>query len=238
MFISESRIRKIIRQRLIKEITDGGEYDVDFVQPGSNFYGAGEIENSPSAAEISHAGTTQTMELNGVTITKKPGANIENLSDDTKDLIKYMYEKAEEMDDVDTPVITSGMRGPLAQATVMYNNWKANGGLNGGEKYLVGLYANKKLAKKISDIFTAQDPSTNAAGLEQYAIEDAAGVLEDDPISNHAEGDAFDLRLTKGIIKLLTVLAAEDLIKVGDESKKPGPHYHVVVLKAPEQYIV
>ena len=234
MFISESRIRKIIRQRLIKEITSGDEYAVDFVQPGSNFYGAGEIENSPSAAEISHAGTTETMVLDGVTITKKPGANIEDLSNDTKDLIKYMYEKAEKMDDVDTPVITSGMRGPLAQATVMYNNWEANGGLNGGEKYLVGLYAKKKLAKEISDIFKNNGPSS-PGGSEDYAIDEARYVLENDPISNHAEGDAFDLRLTKGIIKLLTVLAAEDLIKVGDESKKPGPHYHVVVLKAPEQ---
>ena len=69
----------------------------------------------------------------GVIIGKK-GADIENLSDDTKSLIKYMYKKAEELK-IEKPVITSGMRGPASQASVMYTNWTNQGGKNGGNKY-------------------------------------------------------------------------------------------------------
>jgi len=215
MIINEDILRRIVRDSLIQEKRlDFGSGDIF-----SKFKGK---DNDPASAEVSHKGPAEPYKLGDVEILRKKGADIENLSDNTKSLIKYMYKKAEELK-IEKPVITSGMRGPASQASVMYTNWTSQGGKNGGNKYLVNLYKNKKLAKAIAKAFTNNEKTE--------AIKKATEFLKKTPISNHADGKAFDLRLTKDIKKLVDALKKEGLIKPVDETKKAGPHWHIKVLK-------
>jgi len=228
MKISESHLRSLIRNLYLSE-----NLNVSFGSAKRKLrnYGdaASDDESSTFKSETSHTGPASKFKLDDVEILKKSAANIDDLSDNSKKLLKYLYKKAAEME-IETPVVTSGMRGPKSQATVMWNNWNNQGGKSGGNEYLLGLYKNNSMAKKIGAIFTnAKDKAS--------AVKGAIKILEIQPISNHATGDAFDLRLTKDIYKVLSEIEKEGYIKLVDETKKAGPHWHVKVLKAPDESV-
>lgn len=153
-------------------------------------------------------------------INVKSGADVENLSDKTKDIIRIIFAKAKDLN-VETPVVTSGYRGPKTQIKAMYNNWERNGGLKDKErakKYLVDLYKDDNLVIKIHDMFLKGDK------------EGAENLLKTNPVSSHQSGSAFDLRFTKGIDKVLNDPAIQKLIKpFGKGSVKESDHYHIAV---------
>ena len=156
----------------------------------------------------------------------KPGVNIENVTPDVKAFIREVAFKASEMG-VKTPVITSGWRSLKSQATIMAKNWKSNGGKDSGRRYLTWLYGNK-FGGDISYIFENY-------GTEPRAISMAIEIIKSRPVGSHHitnPGQAVDFAITNGIKHLLDTVNAEGKfdIKIVDESKTAGPHYHVTVL--------
>ena len=222
MLLNELQIRALIYEKL-KEARQKS-VRADLSRRGSKEYSDEEL--SPSGAEVTHSGPASDDKIDDVSVKRKSGANIKDLSKNTKSVIKYMYKKAKELG-IDTPVITSGMRGPQSQASVMYSNWVKQGAKSGGKEYLIRLYANDKLAGSIGDVFNKNHPD------KAKAVAGAVELLNKTPISNHARGDAFDLRVTSRIGELVSLLEKEKLIKPFDETReKSGPHWHIKVLKA------
>ena len=217
MIISEEKLRKIIREKF-KRTSD---FYIKTSRPLNNNV------DGPTESEVSHGGNSVDDKIDDVPIKRKSSANIKDLNKNTKSVIKYLYKKSKELGIKDTPVITSGMRGPKSQATVMYGNWIKQGAKSGGKDYLIRLYANDKLAGQIGDIFSKNYPN------KEKAVAGATELLKKTPISNHSGGEAFDLRITSRIGELVSLLEKEKLIKSFDETKeKSGPHWHIKVLKA------
>ena len=221
MLLTELQIRAFIYEKLKEARQASVRADLSRNKKYSD------SDEKPSGAEVSHSGPSVDDKIDDVSIKRKSGANIKDLSKNTKSVIKYMYKKAKELGITDTPVITSGMRGPQSQASVMYSNWVKQGAKSGGKNYLIRLYANDELAGQIGDAFEKNHPD------KAKAVAGAVELLNKTPISNHARGDAFDLRVTSRIGELVSLLEKEKLIKPFDETKeKSGPHWHIKVLKA------
>jgi len=156
----------------------------------------------------------------------KPGVNINNVTQDVKDFIEAIGNKAKEMG-VQTPIITSGWRSIRNQSALMGRNWNDNGGMNGGREYLEGLYG-KSYGSKMSDIFESY-------GVGKDAQELGAKVIRSRTVGSHHitdPGQALDFSLTSGIKEVLSAMRIDNdfNIKIVDETKMAGPHYHVSIL--------
>ena len=127
------------------------------------------------------------------------------------------------------PFVTSLYRGPAVQAKVMFNNWKMHGGKEDGKgnKYLLGLYKDKKMAKAVGDVFTK-------TGKHDGAIP----ILKKQAISGHAGGKAVDFRskdrpymkeLLEKVKKSFPSMKINDETKNRDGSVSPNQHWHVGV---------
>lgn len=213
MLIKESQLKRLIESYLVESIfgkkTKGAKTST-LRSSFPNFSKDKDIQKVLKDAEL----------LGDDDINTKPGVDIESLSEQTKDVIKIIFAKAKEMK-VETPVVTSGYRGPKAQISAMYKNWKNNGGLQNkarAKKYLVDLYKDDDLVINIHKLF--------ARGDKKGAIK----LLKKNPISSHQSGSAFDLRFTNGIDKVLNDPSIQKLIKpFGKGSVKESDHYHIAV---------
>lgn len=127
------------------------------------------------------------------------------------------------------PFVTSLYRGPAVQAKVMFNNWKMHGGKEAGKgnKYLLGLYTDQKLAKAVGDVFT------NTGGHDG-----AIPILKKQAISGHAGGKAVDFRsrdrpymkeLLGKVKQSFPKMSIIDETKNKDGSVSPNQHWHVGV---------
>tara|TARA_R110002153_G_scaffold1395_2_gene7206 strand:- start:4706 stop:5362 length:657 start_codon:yes stop_codon:yes gene_type:complete len=203
-YIFEGDLRKFYKD---EDYDDYGDYSSD----------------SDSYPEIQHdEGELKTTNIDGVSVRTKSGVDLSTLSTKANELIKAIFEMAKLKGFVQ-PVITSGFRGPKAQARVMYNNWKRESYGSGpkGTSYLVGLYKNKKLAQKIGDSFAEHgDDLTKAVELLKT------------PISNHNNNKAFDLRLTKDIDTIMEMPSIKALYSTGTNTgtQKESDHWHVLAL--------
>lgn len=179
--------------------------------------------DSESYPEIQHdEGDLKTTSIDGVSVRTKSGVDLSTLSPKTNELIKAIFEMAKNKK-FEQPVITSGFRGPKAQALVMYRNWKreGSGDASKGTSYLVNLYTNKKLARQIGDSFEENgDDLTKAEALLRT------------PISNHNNNRAFDLRLTKNIDTIMEMPSIKALYSTGPKTgtQKESDHWHVLAL--------
>jgi len=151
-------------------------------------------------------------------------ANVNGLKPKTKEFIARLNSYAKEKN-YKKPKITSGFRGPVSQARVMFNNWKLHGGVSGGTEYLIGLYANDKLAKRVGDTFT----STNDWRT-------AASILKKQPVSAHGSGKAIDIRSIghNNISEIIYAVAKEFRLKnikiyINDETGYKNPHWHIKI---------
>lgn len=158
-------------------------------------------------------------------VSLKPGVNIENVSDDVKSFIEVLGREAKLMG-MATPIITSGWRSIEEQAQIMGKNWKDNGGMKSGRRYLMNLYG-EDYGGKVADVF-----EKHGIGEEGQAL--AIQVIKSRPIgSSHilSPGQAIDLSLTSGIKKVLDSIESKNLfnLKIVNESGSAGPHYHVTI---------
>ena len=157
----------------------------------------------------------------------KDGADVSDLTPSVIEIIKSIFQVYDSQYKKDypnkPPKITSGFRGPAKQAQVMFNNWETHGGKSGGNKYLIDLYANDKLAKKIGDSFTKTGD-----------YKEATKILSKEPVSAHGAGRAIDLRSRERpyMSELLnTVKKSFPKMKINDETKYKNPHWHISVRK-------
>lgn len=214
IILDERYLRKLINKKIIKEYArKKSHYKFD---PNSATLPGGQ-ESEISTHGI---GSSIISKLSNINISKKSGVDIDSLNRKTKKVIKTVFKVAKELK-VETPVITSGYRGPASQIRVMHNNWKRNGGKNNpakARKYFVDLYKNDKLVIRIHDLFLKDD------------FRGAEAELTNIPISSHQSKSAFDLRLTKGIEKVLSDNRVKSLIRPFKEgSVKESDHYHIAV---------
>lgn len=156
----------------------------------------------------------------------KPGVNIENVTPATKSFIMEVGKVAQELGE-QTPIITSGYRSIEEQAKLMGQNWLANGGRHGGRAYLTGLYG-RSYGSAMADIFERYGTGLEAQPLAVEVIKNqSAGG------SSHIlnPGQALDFSLTSGIKKILDTIKSRGRfdIKIINETRMAGPHYHVTV---------
>ena len=206
MLLSESSIRKIIKKILLSEQRSVNVRTIQANLDDGEKKAAQDNDTPPEDYSPS----------------KK--ANVAGLKQATKDFISRIKEYAKE-NKFKEPYITSGFRNNVAQANVMFKNWKLHGGKNGGNAYLIKLYKDDTMAKQVGDSFSA-------TGSADAAYE----ILASKPISPHASGKAIDLRSIghPNIGKILNAVAAEFAKKnikvyINDETKYKNPHYHVKV---------
>lgn len=157
-------------------------------------------------------------------VNKGQYTDVSNITPDLKSFIRVLGKTAKEMG-AETPYITSGYRSIESQAAIMYNNWVSNGGMVSGRKYLTNLYG-KNYGTEIADVF------------EKYPKEEAVRLII--PIIQRYGGrhikspaEAIDLRLTSGITDVLYAIQQSGRfdMKLVDERKMAGPHWHVTVYK-------
>lgn len=156
----------------------------------------------------------------------KPGVDVENVSQTVKSFITELGNVAERIN-AETPIITSGWRSVESQAKIMANNWKSNGGLNGGRQYLEKLYG-KSYGDSMADIF-----ETHGTGNDAIALGVSVISKRNTGGSNHISnpGKALDLSITNGIKDVLDIIKGEGRfdIGIGDETGYAGPHYHISI---------
>lgn len=177
------------------------------------------------AASVPTPALTPKTPLSGVIkMDVKPGVDFGGLGADAKKLTSIFAMIAIELGHPPM-LVTSGFRGGRRQAGAMYNNYKAEGGLDDpkrGEKYLVDLYANDDFARTIAKIF-------RESSGKKDAVNKAAPYLDANPISAHARGVAIDFRNTPGALEVAQHALKKGYFKgrVGDETMKKRPHVHV-----------
>jgi hypothetical protein len=168
--------------------------------------------------------TPKTLPSHVIKMDVKPGVDFDGLGVDAKKLTSIFAMIAIELGHPPM-LITSGFRGGRRQAGAMYNNYKAEGGLDDpkkGEKYLVDLYANDDFARTIAKIF-------RESSGKKDAVNKAAVYLDANPISAHARGVAIDFRNTPGALEVAREAKTRGYFKgrVGDETNTKRPHVHV-----------
>ena len=163
--------------------------------------------------------------INGGQVFIKPGVNIDNVTSATKSFIQEVGNVAQELG-VQVPIITSGFRSIEEQVALMGKNWMDNGGQRNGRKYLMDLYG-RNYGSAMADIFEqyGRGPEAQILGIE---------VVQSQPTgSSHIlnPGQALDFSLTSGIKKVLDTIKSRGRfdIKIVNESRMAGPHYHVSV---------
>ena len=145
-----------------------------------------------------------------------PNADIRSVSDEMLEFAGLVGQIALEMG-VTKPIISSGYRSPHAQAKVMYSNWKRHGGVGGGLKYLIDLYANDSLVTQIHEIFSSYK--------KKDAINYAGSIIENQGnLSSHISGRALDFKLTNDIKEVLDRAISES---PGITLLREKDHYHV-----------
>lgn len=155
----------------------------------------------------------------------KPGVNIQNVTPAVSSFIKELGIVAKQMN-AETPIITSGWRSLEEQFFLMGKNWKNNGGRKNGRKYLVNLYGND-YGNAMADIF-------ENFGVNEQSKDLGIKVIQSRPVgSSHvlSPGQAIDLALTKNIYQILNSIknGGKFDLKIVDETKTAGPHYHVTI---------
>jgi hypothetical protein len=164
----------------------------------------------------------------------KQNVDIENITPDTRKFINELGRVAQVMG-AERPVITSGYRSKRSQARVIIDNWKSNGGKNGGDQYLISLYGTTNGAKYSSII--AKYKIGEEGEDRKGCIEELFNYLKEIVGSSHTKepGQALDIRWNTD--KILPVLHAirdggRFNISIIDETWTSGPHYHVTVHSA------
>ena len=164
----------------------------------------------------------------------KSGVSFEKVSSKIVQIIEAVYKEYEENYKKEypnlPPVVTSIFRGPESQAKTMFGNWKMHGGKKGvsdnkGNKYLINLYKDKEMAKKVGDIFT-----------QTGSYKDVVPIFNKKRPSSHGLGNAVDFR-SNGLPYmeelLKTVAGNLSFMKILDERKKkdgttsPNQHWHI-----------
>lgn len=227
MIISESNIRKVVRQTLL-EFEMGGITMGDF------------------GAKVSHdEGTAGNMKLvvdgeeYNVNVSQKEGIadSVERLDDRAKRAVVKMFKLHSELNDdsIELPVITSGHRSPAQQYNAMLYNWNNEdiGGKTHDDKksYLNKLYNSGKTPPS-EFVKTMHEFFVRASNNDDQAASDAIAYLEKRNVSSHGIGMAFDLRLTNGIDKFVNILINRGIIE--SKEVKPGTikekdHWHIRV---------
>ena len=208
MLLSESSIRKIIFSLLTESGTGRG-------------LRVNSINQNLPPGEKDFDGDSNTLPEE---YQEAKDANVQGLKPKTKEFVARLNSYAKEKN-WKKPKITSGFRGPVSQAKVMFKNWKLHGGASGGTAYLIGLYADDNLAKKVGDSFTSSGDWKNAAA-----------ILKKEPVSAHGSGKAIDIRSIghKNIGKIIHAVAVEFRNKgikvyINDETGYKNPHWHVKI---------
>lgn len=151
--------------------------------------------------------------------------DIVNVTPEVKSFLSVLGQTAKEMG-AEKPYVTSGYRSIEKQAKIMLFNWKENGGLAGGKEYLISIYG-KTYGNAVAKEF------------EKYGYTDAASAAII-PIIERYGGrhikipcEAVDLRLTDGITEVLGAINKSNRfkLKLVDERKTAGPHWHVTVMQ-------
>jgi hypothetical protein len=159
-----------------------------------------------------------------LSVSIKPGVNVENVTPSVKNFINELGTKARQLGAAQ-PRITSGWRSVSSQASLMGRNWKANGGPNGGRQYLEKLYG-REYGGQMAEVFERY-------GLGKEALLFAEDVIRARSVgSYHITGKALDISNTSGIKEVLDAILAEDKfdLKIIDETDGPGPHYHISIM--------
>jgi len=129
-------------------------------------------------------------------------------------------------------VLTSAYRDEYNQSRVVYDNWNTAGGINGGLKYLIGLYSSNQgdyISRSIDAAFIGKDnPNIKT---DEHKIFAGAKVLEyfkadGKYMSNHQTGDAIDLKYidkAAGELKYFCSDKSNFCSKAVDESD----HHHI-----------
>ena len=220
MIVSESNIRKVVRQTLL-EFEMGGITMGDFGSKNSHDDGAaGNMKLAVDGGEYN--------------INVKQGVfdNVQKLDYKAKKAIVKMFKFYHSLNDNSTelPVITSGHRSAAEQYSAMFNNWskKEIGGETDTDKknYLQNLYGKSGVAgfvQKMHDFFIrARDEKNDTAKSEAIKW---LSTGTNNP-SKHGYGMAFDLRLTRGIEGFLDKFEKKGLIK---KPYREADHYHITV---------
>ncbi len=170
--------------------------------------------------------SNQSINFNSELFSIKDGVNIENITPAAKAFIQRVGETARKFK-VDRPIITSGWRSIEEQFEIMGKNWLNNGGKKTGRKYLTKLYG-KEYGNAMANIFEQY-------GFGPVAQQLGVSVIQSQPTgSRHIQepGEAVDFAMTSGIKKVLDYIKSshEFEMKIVDETKSAGPHYHVTIL--------
>jgi len=163
--------------------------------------------------------------LLGGKVYTKPGVNIDNVTPAVSSFIESIGNKAQELG-AQTPIITSGWRSLDNQSSLVGRNWKSNGGISGGRRYLENLYG-REYGGQMSSIFEQYGTGPQAQALVVKVIKSrSVGSYH---ITN--PGQALDLSMTSGIKEVLDSIQSEGLfdMKIVDETNSAGPHYHVSI---------
>jgi len=132
------------------------------------------------------------------------------------------------------PVVTSAYRSVDNQISAMANNWAREGGLFGGNAYLINLYTDDTMATTIGNIFTSNyDSASNRVSPAGRSEASAYWVQKYGAnFQSHLKvpAEAVDLRLTESIADIIT--ASGTRMSVYGVKVKPlaeSDHFHVGV---------
>jgi hypothetical protein len=132
------------------------------------------------------------------------------------------------------PVVTSGYRSPDDQISAMASNWVSNGGLHGGNQYLLKLYRDDAMASAIGSIFTSNYDRASDRVSPDGRKEATAYWTQRYGTGSRSHlkvpAEAVDLRKTEGILDIINEAIAEMAshgIQVASLDEPIPPHFHI-----------
>jgi len=132
------------------------------------------------------------------------------------------------------PVVTSGYRSPDDQISAMASNWVSNGGLLGGNRYLLKLYRDDAMASAIGSIFTSNYDRASDRVSPDGRKEATAYWVQRYGTGGRSHlkvpAEAVDLRKTEGILDIINEAIAEMAsygIQVASLDEPIPPHFHI-----------